>query len=259
MKERFGEVHTFCMFLGYPRSGHSLIGSLLDAHPNIVISHELNALQFVESDISRNELFNKIIEKSKKFTKGGRKWGMYSYEVKGQYQGKFTEINVIGDKKGGKTSQLLEESLGPLRKLRNIVDLKIKLIHVIRNPFDNITTMARGGSHVNEKITNEKVMHAISRYFLFVKTVNKIKKNLGKDIFDLNQEEFIKNPKDKLKEICNFLNVEVPISYLNDCANIVFKEPNKSRYCFNWNPELIKIVEEKASEYSFLKNYSFEE
>ncbi len=26
------------MFIGYPRSGHSLVGSLLDAHPNIIVA-----------------------------------------------------------------------------------------------------------------------------------------------------------------------------------------------------------------------------
>ena len=30
----FDDLKTYCMFLGYPRSGHSLIGALLDAHPD---------------------------------------------------------------------------------------------------------------------------------------------------------------------------------------------------------------------------------
>jgi len=46
----FDKVRTYVMFVGYPRSGHSLIGSLLDAHPNVVIAHEMDALQFVQSD-----------------------------------------------------------------------------------------------------------------------------------------------------------------------------------------------------------------
>jgi hypothetical protein len=35
------------MFIGYLRSGHSLIASLLDAHPNAIATHELDALKFV--------------------------------------------------------------------------------------------------------------------------------------------------------------------------------------------------------------------
>ena len=35
--ERYDDVEVFCAFLGYTRSGHSFIGSMLDAHPNIAI------------------------------------------------------------------------------------------------------------------------------------------------------------------------------------------------------------------------------
>ena len=37
-------VETFVLFIGYPRSSHSLIGAVLDAHPEIVIPHEYNIL-----------------------------------------------------------------------------------------------------------------------------------------------------------------------------------------------------------------------
>jgi hypothetical protein len=43
----FDQVQSYCMFVGHPRSGHTLIGALLDAHPHIVIAHELNALRYV--------------------------------------------------------------------------------------------------------------------------------------------------------------------------------------------------------------------
>ena len=33
-------VHCFLFFVGYARSGHSIIASMLDAHPNVVIAHE---------------------------------------------------------------------------------------------------------------------------------------------------------------------------------------------------------------------------
>jgi hypothetical protein len=34
----FADVHAFCLFVGYSRSGHSLVGALLDAHPGITIA-----------------------------------------------------------------------------------------------------------------------------------------------------------------------------------------------------------------------------
>ena len=37
-------VEAFVMFIGYPRSSHSLVGAILDAHPEIIIPHEYNLL-----------------------------------------------------------------------------------------------------------------------------------------------------------------------------------------------------------------------
>ena len=32
------------MFIGYPRSSHSLVGAILDAHPEIIIPHEYDVI-----------------------------------------------------------------------------------------------------------------------------------------------------------------------------------------------------------------------
>ena len=41
-KQTVEDVEKFVFFIGYPRSGHSIIASLMDAHPNIVIAHQYN-------------------------------------------------------------------------------------------------------------------------------------------------------------------------------------------------------------------------
>ena len=33
------------MFIGYPRSSHSLVGAILDAHPEIIIPHEYHIIE----------------------------------------------------------------------------------------------------------------------------------------------------------------------------------------------------------------------
>ncbi len=40
----FADLERFWSFIGYPRSGHSLIGSLINAHPDVVVCHELDTL-----------------------------------------------------------------------------------------------------------------------------------------------------------------------------------------------------------------------
>ena len=38
-------VETFVMFTGYPRSCHSLVAAMLDAHPEIIISHGFKVIE----------------------------------------------------------------------------------------------------------------------------------------------------------------------------------------------------------------------
>ena len=60
---------------------------------------------------------------------------------------------VIGDKKASETTALLhhEKGLHDLRKLEKVVGIPIKLINVIRNPFDNIATICRMRLRVNPR------------------------------------------------------------------------------------------------------------
>ena len=71
--EFFRDIETYCMFIGYPRTGHSLIGSLLDAHPRIVIAHELDAVNLFKRGFSRNQVFHLLLENSKKMAAMGRR------------------------------------------------------------------------------------------------------------------------------------------------------------------------------------------
>ena len=47
LRHDFDDVRGFVIFVGQPRTGHSLVGALLDAHPNALIAHELDALKYV--------------------------------------------------------------------------------------------------------------------------------------------------------------------------------------------------------------------
>ena len=56
-------LETYCMFIGYPRSGHSLVGSLLDAHPQIILAHELNALELFKRGFGARQIYIFLMEK----------------------------------------------------------------------------------------------------------------------------------------------------------------------------------------------------
>jgi hypothetical protein len=63
----FPDVQAFCLFVGYSRSGHSLVGALLDAHPEITVAHEANVLELViEENLSRRVLFETLLENARR-------------------------------------------------------------------------------------------------------------------------------------------------------------------------------------------------
>ena len=87
-----GTLQYFCMFIGYPYSGHSLVGSLIDAHPNAVISHELHVARLMKQGYPKEKIFSMIILNSMSYGLQGRNWNNYEYAVPGEWNGRYTSI-----------------------------------------------------------------------------------------------------------------------------------------------------------------------
>jgi hypothetical protein len=249
-RAEFNNINTYCMFIGYPRSGHSLIGSLLDAHPNMVIAHEVDALRCLSAGFGRGVIYNLLLQNSREFTEEGRQWNGYSYNVPNQWHGRYQTLQVIGDKKGGRSSLQLLHHPDLLELIQKTVNVPMRFVHVIRNPYDNITTFS--------KKHNLGMKEAVDSYFGMVQSVLNIKQKVGDVVFDVRQESFIDNPQTVLKQLCEFLGQETTQAYLDDCASIVFKQPNKSRKDGEWTPELIEVVQANINKVPFLAGYTFE-
>ena len=98
------DLTTFCCFVGHGRSGGTLVGALLNAHPNIVMSNELNALRRLATGLSAQQLYRVIyLVSARQVRRGSMGGGGYSYAVDSQWQGKHKDLTVIGDRKAGAT------------------------------------------------------------------------------------------------------------------------------------------------------------
>ena len=54
----FDSVHTFVLFVGIGRSGTTLLGALLDAHPNAIIANQQCALKYLHPfPFARDRIF----------------------------------------------------------------------------------------------------------------------------------------------------------------------------------------------------------
>src|SRR6202008_4245050 len=70
-RHEFERVERFCLFVGYPRSGHSIVGAMLNAHRDAVIAHELVAAPLILNDCTREELYSRILARAHWFNLRG--------------------------------------------------------------------------------------------------------------------------------------------------------------------------------------------
>ena len=265
-RKKYRNIHFFCCFIGYSRSGHTIVGSLLDAHPNIVISTEAHAFNLVKMGYGKNalmfylEIWSKII-----FRFFGNKWTGYDYQVKDSNQGFSKSISIIGDKKGSGSLKAISVNPELPDKLREVVRLPVKYIHVIRNPVDIISTMYNMNSFntkedisQNRKFSRKILKRKIRSYFNRVRLVQRLIDEKEMQILNVYHEKLISSPEETLKSILEFLGVEADHDFLRRCADIIYESPNKSRHSIEW-PERIKgMVQEKCNLIPFLENYSFD-
>ena len=248
----FKEIESYCMFIGYPRSGHSLVGSLLDAHPDVVIAHELHVLGFLQARFSRSQVFALIMNNSRQIAAKGRTETGYDYVVPDSWQGRARRLRVIGDKRAGRSGARLQRHPELLDRLRKTVGVPVQYVHVVRNPYDNISTISK-----RQKLSMEQ---ARDLYFLLCDSVMYVKRRApAGTVLDLRHENLIADPKATLKELCAFIDVDPTDEFLDGCAGIVFDSPHRSRLESQWSPGLREDVRQRMAAYPYLDGYVWDQ
>ncbi|XP_046864843.1 uncharacterized protein LOC124459429 [Xenia sp. Carnegie-2017] len=268
------KIETFVLFVGYPRSGTTIMAALLDAHPHIIISNELNVFQrwteWTNEMKTRSHLINELYKNSYFQTQGsgyrsptkshGRK-----FAVPHQWQGTFKHIiKVIGDKKSGKNSKIFWETPQLVKEVLQEVNLPMKIIHMVRNPFDNIATMTMRSLkinpyHVKTKVNDTKALERnINLYLNSVRrNVLTIKKH-GSSVITVHSEDVIHQPHNTLLNLCKFLQVSCSEDYLHDCASVLYKSTSKTREKVIWTETQKLIVQDAIRRVQFLSGYTIE-
>jgi hypothetical protein len=252
----FRGVETFTLFVGHNKSGTSMLGSLLDAHPEIIMADEVRVLDYVTAGFQRDQIFHLLLKCSRRELMKGRvtarRLTPYSYLVPDQHQGEFTQLKVIGDGAAGSTTRRFGEEPELFERLRALLgEAEVKLIQVIRNPFDPISVMMVRGKR--------SFQNSIDHYFTSCEVLTRLRRLAkGPRLHPVRYEDFVLNPSARLRDLCHFLGVEAPQDYLQACAGILRPKPVWSRGMVDWSPDWIRVVEDQIARYDFLEGYSFE-
>lgn len=276
---RFRGVDAFVQFIGFPRSGHSLIGSILDAHPQAIISHELDAMGLIKKGFSEEVIYGLIRRNSAEFSRNGRYWNGFSYAVPGQPNGKANELTIIGDKKGDWAVRWCKKEPRLIKKVYGRIRAGCKWILVTRNPLDNIATMSLRKNKTYDKLRiassdpdefktslrahqEQEEISPVARddmiddYEGLCESINEMKTTIpdGDQLY-LQYERFCNDPKEEIRRLCHFLGVPATEDYVSSCASIVKSSSHKSRNKVKWTEGQLERVERLSRHYPFLQNY----
>ena len=271
-------VETFVIFVGYPRSGHSFIGSVLDAHPNMIISHEYFLMKRCTEKIRFGEnifqdkfsLFNSLYKNSAVSSKcgwrsdKGTKKG-YNLGISGLWQGSFSQLKIIGDKSGARTCIVINQDNGCLQLMSRTLNTSITAVHVVRNPYDMIATdisykltKMKGSSMLHRSINpSSRLQMNIARYiFNLSQAVVKVTKEIK--LLEIHIEDYIKSPNTSLAKICSGFGVPCPKNYMEECYKKTYTTVARSRDNIEWDPAVLEFISEEMKKYPFFQGYTFE-
>lgn len=252
----FENVKTFCLFVGHNKSGSSMLGGLLDAHRSVILSDEVDALQYVDGGLSRDQILHLLRKGAEAEARKGRvtarRLEPYSYSVPEGWQGRCETPLVVGDSTTGTSTRRLRADPALLQRLAATMEgIDVRLIQVIRNPFDPISVMmVRGG---------RSFQNSIDHYFTACETLVDIRRRMGTALLPVRHEDFVTDPETGLARMSVFLGVDAEQDYLDACARIIRRAPDRSRDMVEWTEPWISLVEERIQAFDFLRGYSYEQ
>ncbi|WP_374448935.1 sulfotransferase [Stella sp.] len=231
-------VAGFVIFVGYPRSGHSLVGALLDAHPEIAIAHELDVLQLHAAGLDRNQILTLLLENSRRLGRLGRRWGEYDYHVPGGAQGRWTRLRLVGDKRGGETSRRLAGDPEAIDRFGRMIGMPLRFLHVVRDPADTAATMVRR-ARARPGSADEPEARLLGRsltHYAHLARANArfLARTDPAHVRTLWHEDFVADPRAGLAGLCRFLGVGTDAAYIEACASVVAPSPRRTRDTVTW-------------------------
>ena len=181
-----GDHKGLIFIVGMPRSGSSLIEQILASHKKVFGGGEIPYMQ---------EIANKIIDEEKIDT-----------HLMNNYRNQYL--------------QLIEEldNSCPIftdKELLNFINIGLilklfpnaKIINCTRDPVDNCWSIYKNFFPIKTKFVND--FKDITQFYrLYLNTMKFWQKEFPKNIFNLNYETLIENPKDQIEKILNFCDLE---------------------------------------------------
>lgn len=270
-------IKKVTFLVGYPGSGHTLLATLLDAHPHMVVENNCSILEGSLEGEWRGRLFNDVYRHSI----GGyrQKHKGHDLTIEGQWQGKYdAHIEVIGSKCGRVTVSIYKKDReGFVRYYQGLKEkLQVRVIHALRNPYDIIATSIlvdrthykvlnstnsslRWSGIQKISVPGDVIQKTVaSKFGDFTTVVELIEKVFGREnVFEVHNSQLVADPRGTLSRLYQFLGVRAPAPYLDACVGKIFTLVSRSREGLAWSRGQVAEVQRRMRQFPMFSRYSF--
>jgi hypothetical protein len=244
-------MRYFVLVIGNARSGSTLLGSILDAHPCAIVANETVGSANFWRDMDRPRILGEIAESSRRRRLSGRVSEGYRYLIPAAAK-EMPRILVMGDKVWNPATLMLHGDYSLLNRLERILGVPIKIIHCIRNPFDVIATM-----HARSKAP---VIDRAHWYFLHCSAALAVRQKWEPDRYlDFHHESTFDNPDQAIAGLCRFLELPVDKSHIQASKALLFPQLRTTRRNLAWEPAMVRMITSRMGEFDFLGRYAAED
>ena len=246
-QQSFCDFKSFCLIIGNSRSGSTILGSIVDAHPNAIVANETMASQVFWRGLSRSDILGEIIDNSSANYRSGRQSEEYQYQIGAAPDSKST-VRVYGDKIWNPATLLLHGDYNLISSLENKLEANVILIASIRNPFDTIATM--------HKRSKAPIEDRIRWYFMHCDALAAIEAKMTKSDFLISyHEQLIDSPYEEISRISRALRLPVDPLHFKNVDRFLYKRPSNSRVSIEWTIAEVDEILQRMQGFPFLSIY----
>ncbi|MGA7272861.1 MAG: sulfotransferase, partial [Acidimicrobiia bacterium] len=250
---RFTAVGTLCVLLGHTKSGGSLLGAMLDAHPDVVFGDEVDVMDLVEAGFTADEVIGVLARSSRREAMKGRVTarrldGGYSLAIAGSDQGRVGRPHVVGVSRAGPTTRILGESPASIALLdERMAPRRVMFVQMVRAPADSVAAMVlRSGRDPVDAAHDHRSQ---------CERLEMLRALLKPRLTTVYYEDLVARTVPTLESVASFLGVQADPDYLRACAALVNADRPGESDRVDWPEAARTVMAETTADFSFLDRY----
>jgi hypothetical protein len=240
-------VTGFVLIVGNARSGSSLLGAVLDAHPSAIVANEAEGSVNLWRHLTGPEILHRIYETAARNAAAGRPSEGYRYQI-GPPPGEKLVVRLAGDKAWNPALLMLHGNPRLLPSLEERLAMPVRLVHTIRNPFDTIATMhRRSGASLADRTR---------WYFMHCDAAAALEERLPADRFlNSHHADLLTDPAGELQRLCAFLGLPACDEHRAAVTRRLYDRPRRTADSVPWTAGQIADVLSRMAQFDFLHRY----